>query len=158
VAPQQGQPIDLKGCKAGDKLILHGVNFEFDKATLTPNAKTILDNVAGEMKKYPALAVEVGGYTDSKGTSRYNERLSQRRASSVKAYLEQAGIDGSRLTAVGYGQSEPVADNGTDEGRELNRRVEIKITAGVAQAESSAGPEAKPAGSHDPGSDTPAPQ
>jgi OOP family OmpA-OmpF porin len=134
VTPEAGQPINLQGCKAGDKIILHGVNFDFNKATLTVNAKAILDQVAGELKKYTAIDVELGGYTDGRGSVAYNLRLSDRRAASVKAYLVGAGVDAARMTSVGYGKADPVADNNTDEGRELNRRVELKITGGVASS------------------------
>lgn len=129
VTPEAGQAISLQGCKSGDKIILHGVNFDFNKATLTVNAKAILDQVAAELKKYPAIDVELGGYTDGKGGDAYNLRLSDRRAASVKAYLVQAGVEAKRMSSKGYGKADPVADNSTDEGRELNRRVELKITS-----------------------------
>jgi outer membrane protein OmpA-like peptidoglycan-associated protein len=146
-APQPGERISLAGCGTGDTLVLNGVNFDFNRERLTPNAKAILDGVIDELKKYPGITVEVGGYTDSKGNDAYNQRLSQRRTESVVEYLAAAGIAKPRMTAVGYGASHPVADNATDEGRALNRRVELKITGGSAQStiapsapEASAGP------------------
>lgn len=132
--PAPGERITLKGCGTGDTIVLRGVNFDFDKATLTVNAKTILDNVAEELSAYPEIKVEVSGHTDAKGSDEYNQKLSARRAVSVRKYLETKGIAGTRMTSVGYGESKPVADNETEEGRELNRRVELRITEGVAGA------------------------
>ncbi len=128
----KGTPVDETGCakelfKGEERtLILEGVNFEFNSATLTANATTILDRVAASLKDWPEIRVEVGGHTDSVGTERYNADLSQKRADSVKAYLVSKGIDASRMTTRGYGESVPVADNGTKDGRALNRRVELK--------------------------------
>lgn len=130
-SPGAGERITLAGCGAGDVVVLHGVNFEFDKARLTPNAKTILDNVADELKANPEIQVELGGYTDSRGSDAYNQKLSESRAQSVRSYLVEAGIADSRVTATGYGETAPVADNETEEGRELNRRVELKVTQGA---------------------------
>lgn len=133
-APQAGERISLKGCGTGDVIVLRGVNFEFDKARLAANARTILDNVAEELAAYPEIQVELGGHTDAKGSDAYNQTLSDQRASAVMRYLAGKGIDLARMTAVGFGESRPVADNETDEGRELNRRVELKVTAGLAVA------------------------
>ncbi|MGQ0698774.1 MAG: OmpA family protein [Panacagrimonas sp.] len=130
--PAPGERISLKGCGLGDIIILRGVNFEFDKARLTTNAKTILDNVGEELTAYPEIEVELSGHTDSKGSDEYNQNLSERRADSVKAYLVKKDIADSRMTTAGLGEAQPVADNETDEGRELNRRVELKVTKGVA--------------------------
>jgi OOP family OmpA-OmpF porin len=137
--PAPGQPINLEGCKVGDTIVLRGVNFEFDKARLTVNAKTLLDQVADALLARPDIKVEIDGHTDSKGSDAYNQNLSQRRAESVKQYLVGRGIDAGRMTTQGFGESKPVADNSTAEGRELNRRVELKIT------ESNTGSAAEPA-------------
>lgn len=126
-SPEPGQPITLEGCAAGDKIVLRGVNFEFDRAQLTVNARTILDGVAEALIGVPNARIEVGGHTDDKGTDEYNQALSERRAGSVRQYLSEKGVDNSRMEARGYGESEPIADNQTDEGRELNRRVELKF-------------------------------
>lgn len=136
--PEPGQPVTLEGCAAGDKIVLRGVNFDFDKATLTPNAKTILDGVGTALDTAPSVTVELGGHTDAKGTDEYNQKLSERRASSVRQYLIGKGIDAGRMTSAGYGESQPVADNDSDEGRELNRRVELKVTGGLAEVAPSA--------------------
>lgn len=130
--PEAGERISLRGCGTGDIIVLRGVNFEFDKSRLTVNAKTILDNVAEELNAYPEIEVELSGHTDSKGSDTYNQSLSERRVRSVKQYLVEMGIADSRMSTVGEGEVKPVADNETDEGRELNRRVELKVTAGVA--------------------------
>ncbi|MGQ0619200.1 MAG: OmpA family protein [Panacagrimonas sp.] len=130
--PAPGERISLKGCGTGDIIVLRGVNFEFDKARLTPNARTILDNVGEELTAYPEVEVELSGHTDAKGSDEYNQKLSERRAGSVKTYLVSKNIAATRMTTVGMGEAQPVADNETDEGRELNRRVELKVTKGVA--------------------------
>jgi OOP family OmpA-OmpF porin len=149
--PAPGEKVDLSGCAAGDVIVLRGVNFEFNKATLTADARTILDGVVDALKAAPAVQIEVGGHTDGKGGEAYNLKLSQKRAESVQTYLVGHGIAPVRMTAKGYGKSQPVADNATDEGREQNRRVELKIVGGstavapAAAAESSAPSEAAPA-------------
>jgi OOP family OmpA-OmpF porin len=130
--PEPGQPVTLEGCAAGDVIVLRGVNFEFDKSRLTANARGILDGVGDSLIKAPDIKVELGGHTDGKGTDEYNQRLSERRAESVRQYLVGKGVEPTRMTAVGYGESRPVADNETEEGRELNRRVELKVTEGSA--------------------------
>jgi len=135
VAPSAGEPISLAGCKQGDVLILHDVNFDFDKATLTPTARGILDQVAAALQSRPDIKVEIDGHTDGKGSVSYNQKLSERRAASVVLYLIGKGIDSGRMTSAGFGKSRPVADNKTDEGRALNRRVELKVTAANPAAE-----------------------
>ena len=140
--PAPGELISLKGCGTGDVIVLKGVNFEFDKSRLTANAKTILDSVASELVAYPEIKIELGGHTDAKGSDEYNQRLSEQRAAAVVKYLKSKGIEADRMTSAGYGESQPVADNETEEGRELNRRVELKVTEGVAAA---AAPAVEPA-------------
>ncbi len=75
----------------------------------------------------PDIKVEIAGHTDSIGTQEYNQRLSQARAEAVARWLVEHGVDSTRIVAVGYGESQPIADNGTEEGRALNRRVTFKI-------------------------------
>ncbi|MFT4045844.1 MAG: OmpA family protein [Solimonas sp.] len=133
--PTPGEPLSLDGCKAGDTLVLHGVNFEFNQSRLTLNAKTLLDQVVDELNRHPDIKVEVGGHTDAKGSDAYNDRLSAQRADAVKAYLTAQGIAAERLTTHGYGESVPVADNTTEDGRAQNRRVELKITEGGTRAD-----------------------
>lgn len=107
------------------KLILEGVNFDNDKATLRPEAISILDQAAAILKEWGDVKVEVAGHTDSNNSDAYNLRLSQRRAYAVRNYLIDKGVPAERLTARGYGESRPIADNATEEGRFKNRRVEL---------------------------------
>jgi OOP family OmpA-OmpF porin len=119
--------VDGDGCPLPKVLQLKGVTFEFNKSRLRPDSKTVLDTVVEIMKRYPDMQVEVAGHTDNVGGDAYNQKLSERRAEAVRQYLINAGIAGGNMTAVGYGKKEPIATNDTDEGRELNRRVELRI-------------------------------
>ncbi|MGE0354894.1 MAG: OmpA family protein [Gemmatimonadales bacterium] len=126
----RGTQVDGRGCPVlfaenTTTLVLEGVNFEFNKAVLTAEAKTVLDRVAESLNGNPEVRVEVAGYTDSRGSRAYNLRLSQERAEAVRAYLIEQGVAAERLTARGYGPDDPVAPNTTDEGRGQNRRVEL---------------------------------
>lgn len=132
--PESGQTVSLAGCKMGDTVVLHGVNFEFNKAVLTLNAKSLLDKVADALAARPDIKVEVDGHTDGKGTDAYNQPLSENRAKSVVTYLAAHGIGKNRMTSKGFGKSMPIADNATDEGREQNRRVELKVVESAAPA------------------------
>jgi OmpA-OmpF porin, OOP family len=108
-------------------VVLRGVNFEFDQDRLTVNARTLLDDVVAALAAAPEIAVEIAGHTDSLGSDAYNQRLSERRAKAVRDYLISQGVEAGRLSEKGYGEAEPVADNATEEGRELNRRVELRV-------------------------------
>jgi len=153
--PAPGQPISLEGCKTGDTIVLRGVNFEFNKATLTVNAKTLLNDVSDALLSRKDIKVEIDGYTDGKGSEPYNLKLSERRAASVKQYLVGRGIDADRMSSKGFGKTMPIADNNTDEGRELNRRVELKVTESAGGAESAApAAEAAPAAAPAPAADS----
>ena len=105
--------------------IRENVVFATDSAELSDVAKGTLDKVVAAMDRYQRPVVETGGHTDSQGNDAYNLELSQRRSDSVVAYLGEQGIDANRLRPVGYGESDPVADNGTEAGRLQNRRVEF---------------------------------
>ena len=122
-----GTRVDGEGCALGDVVGLDGVTFEFNSDRLRPDARTILDDVAEVMERYPEMLVEVAGHTDSLGSDAYNMELSQKRAAAVRRYLIDSGIAADRMTAVGYGETEPVDTNDTEEGRERNRRVELRI-------------------------------
>ncbi len=118
-----GSKVDASGCPLS--LELKGVNFEYDSAQLTPSAMAILDGVAENLIAYPQKTdIEVRGHTSSEGSNKYNMRLSQKRSQSVADYLSMKGVT-NRLTAHGYGEDMPVADNNTEEGRQQNRRVEL---------------------------------
>jgi outer membrane protein OmpA-like peptidoglycan-associated protein len=113
--------------KIVDKMTLR-VNFNVDQAIIRSGDKADLDRVAGFVKKYPNAKIELDGYTDDRGTEAHNRRLSEKRAQAVKQYLiEEAGVDPSRISAIGRGELDPVADNKTAKGRFENRRVEILI-------------------------------
>jgi len=126
-SPKPGEPVDFNGCAIGDAIILRGVNFNFDKYDLTVNAKVILDQVADALIAANTIKVEIGGHTDYKGSDAYNQKLSDRRAKAVLDYLTARGVDASRISSRGYGESQPIDTNETDAGREVNRRVELKI-------------------------------
>jgi OOP family OmpA-OmpF porin len=110
-----------------EKIVLRGVNFDFDKADIRPDAAVILDEAASILNANPGKAVRVEGHTDSIGTEVYNQGLSERRAASVKDYLEGKGVDAMRLSTAGFGESNPIAANDTQDGRALNRRVELNL-------------------------------
>jgi OmpA-OmpF porin, OOP family len=111
-----------------EKLVLSGTAFALGSSKLLPEATPALKSVAAAMKANPKLEVEVGGHTDSLGPQQKNQRLSERRANAVKAFLVGEGIEAARLTAVGYGETQPVDSNDTPEGRAANRRVAFRIT------------------------------
>ncbi|MDO9103988.1 MAG: OmpA family protein [Methylovulum sp.] len=118
-----GSKVDNQGCPVS--LELKGVNFKYDSAELTLNAMGILDTVAANLINYPEKDdIEVRGHTSSEGSDAYNMKLSQRRSQSVADYLAMKGVS-NRLTARGYGESQPIADNSTEEGKSQNRRVEL---------------------------------
>ncbi len=109
------------------------VKFDFDKSKVKPESYADIENLADFMKQFPQTSTVVEGHTDSVGTDAYNQKLSERRASAVRDVLiNQYGVEAARVNAAGYGESRPVADNATDEGRAINRRVEASVEA-VAQ-------------------------
>ena len=106
---------------AGDVL------FEFDKSNLTAEAQSQLTGLLDRLKAADIVSVKVDGHTDSVGTDRYNQGLSERRAASVVTFLTEHGVSQAKLSSEGFGESRPVADNGTSEGRAQNRRVELHL-------------------------------
>jgi len=104
------------------------VLFDFNKATLRPGAREKLAKVSGILASHPGLKIEVEGHADAIGSEEYNQRLSERRAQSVSGYLMQQGIREAIVGSVGFGETKPVATNGTAEGRQQNRRVEIVVS------------------------------
>jgi outer membrane protein OmpA-like peptidoglycan-associated protein len=104
------------------------LEFETDSAELKPSSSEQLSNIASILKAYPQVAVKIGGYTDNTGDAAHNLKLSEDRATSTLNELVALGIPKSRLAAEGYGQQFPVADNSTPEGRQRNRRIDIRVT------------------------------
>ena len=107
---------------------MQGIEFETGKAAIKKKSFALLDEIATIFIENSNYMIEIQGHTDNTGKAEVNKRISQQRAEAVKKYLEKKGVDGSRMTAVGYGQDEPIADNKTAAGRQKNRRVEFKIS------------------------------
>jgi outer membrane protein OmpA-like peptidoglycan-associated protein/tetratricopeptide (TPR) repeat protein len=122
-------PIKLKKIRAGSNMVLNNIFFDFDKASLRPDSKPELARVLNLLKNNPGMKIEISGHTDNKGSAAYNQKLSEARAKSVIDFLSSSGIEKSRLTYKGYGFTNPVASNDTEEGRQLNRRIEFKVVA-----------------------------
>jgi outer membrane protein OmpA-like peptidoglycan-associated protein len=117
---------------ANDELnvtVRNEVLFDFNSAALRSSSRSSLSEMANVFEKYPDTTIRVEGYTDSIGSASYNDRLSERRADSVASYLQNLGVNGSRIDSIGYGKSRPRASNNTASGRQLNRRVEIHVKA-----------------------------
>lgn len=108
-----------------DGFIALYINFDTNKATIKPGSKPIVGQIVKMLKENPGLKVSIEGHTDSTGTPAKNKTLSQERAQSVVNALTASGIDKKRLSAVGWGQEKPIADNRSEEGKAKNRRVEI---------------------------------
>jgi outer membrane protein OmpA-like peptidoglycan-associated protein len=121
--------ISLNPVRIGEKMLLTNVFYEVDRWELKKESMSELDNLTDLLKFNKDFIVEIGGYTDSTGTDDYNLGLSEKRALSVVKYLIESGISSDRLQYKGYGNTSPVADNITYEGRRLNRRTEVKIVA-----------------------------
>lgn len=122
-----GARVDVNGCEITAVIRLPGVEFEHDSDRLTASSRQTLDDAAATLQKHPDILVEVAGHTDSSGSDAYNQHLSEQRALAVMAFLADAGVDKGRMTVRGYGESEPLADNATPEGRAENRRVELRV-------------------------------
>lgn len=106
--------------------------FDFDSASLRSSSRDELREMADVFDRYGDTTIVVAGHTDSTGSSTYNQRLSNRRANAVANYLEDLGVNGSRLDAVGYGESQPKSSNDSASGRQRNRRVELYVRANHA--------------------------
>ena len=103
--------------------------FDFDSSNLKTAAKENVRTLAASLNEYPGTDIKIVGHTDNKGAESYNMSLSERRAAAVKAYAVAQGVPSARLSTLGKGLSEPIADNATETGRAANRRVEIVIVA-----------------------------
>ncbi|MDF2438883.1 MAG: hypothetical protein K0Q95_3259 [Bacteroidota bacterium] len=119
--------VALKNISVGNKIVLKNIFFDFDKATLRPESTNELELLIKLLHDVPTLKIEISGHTDSKGADAYNKTLSNNRAKSVVDYLIAKGITADRLTAVGFGEEQPIGSNDTEEGRQMNRRTEFKI-------------------------------
>jgi OOP family OmpA-OmpF porin len=133
-----GSKIDKNGCKLTEKeyeflntgmLTLEGITFTSGSATIDPASYPVIDEAAEMLVKWQDLQVEIGGYSDSQGAESFNQSLSEKRANSVRDYIlkEFPAVTQDKITAVGYGEANPIAPNDTREGRATNRRVEFKV-------------------------------
>jgi outer membrane protein OmpA-like peptidoglycan-associated protein len=136
---------DAEVIREGEGIVIkfkEKVLFAYDRSDLNATAKTNLDKLKNILLKYPETNITVIGHTDSKGSDSYNQTLSESRATAVTNYASQNGIDKARLTAIGKGETDPIATNDTEEGSASNRRVEFVITANdkmKAEAKAEAG-------------------
>lgn len=122
----EGGGMNMIGKKFTDaKIITHGITFDIDKSDIKPESMGTLNMIAGILKNNPDLKFEIDGHTDNTGDAAHNLTLSKQRAASVKTQLISMGIDGSRLTTNGFGDTKPISDNSTPDGRANNRRVEF---------------------------------
>ena len=121
--------IKLKNIKIGSKIALRNVFFDIGKSTIKAASNTELDRLVKLLKDVPGLKIELSGHTDNTGSESLNKKLSQDRATAVVNYLKAKGVVAERLSAKGYGSSQPIANNASSEGRQENRRTEFKIIA-----------------------------
>jgi outer membrane protein OmpA-like peptidoglycan-associated protein len=133
--PDVAGTVASKGCPEIKKEVVQkialaakGINFENGKAVITASSFKSLDDLATLLNSYPGASVEIQGHTDNNGAADANKTLSQDRANAVKRYLSAGGVAEARMTAVGYGQEMPIADNATPAGKAKNRRVDFKLS------------------------------
>ena len=119
--------IGFKPIEKGAKVVLNNIFFDTGKAMLSPQSRVELEKAIELMKVNPSMVIEVGGHTDNVGDDATNMKLSHDRAKAVREYLVNAGIGATRVQAKGYGESNPIATNDTDDGRQSNRRTEFII-------------------------------
>lgn len=130
----QMQAYQMKQTQLGATLVLRDVVFETGRADLKPGAAERLRPLASYLQANPNVRVRIDGHTDAQGSDAYNQALSDRRAASVRAALGTMGVDGTRIEAVGHGESQPVAENRTPAGRQQNRRVEVTLVGQQANS------------------------
>lgn len=117
----------LNKVKIGSKIILKNIFFDFDKTTLRPTSTAELDRLVKMLDDIPTLKIEISGHTDNVGSDEYNKNLSEGRAKAVVDYLVTKGINKDRLRFAGYGETQPIESNDTEEGRQMNRRTEFEV-------------------------------
>ncbi|WP_109799091.1 MULTISPECIES: OmpA family protein [Novosphingobium] len=125
-----GTGIDVTETDDGQAILVNlpnGVTFDVDSSAIRPSFRDVLDRIAQSLVQYPNSLIDVYGHTDSTGSDAYNQALSERRARAVADYLISRGVGYSRIRSQGFGETQPIASNATEEGRSANRRVEIKI-------------------------------
>ncbi len=123
----QKAEMKLDQVRQGESVVIDAVGFETNRAHLKPDALDILDEAVRLLRENPSMEIEVQGHTDSTGDDAYNQTLSEKRADAVRDYLIKQGIDPTRLTAKGFGETKPIGDNKTEDGRAKNRRTEFLI-------------------------------
>lgn len=125
-----GTGVDITPTDNGQAILVNlpeGVTFDVNSAALRPEFRGTLETISRSMNQYPDSLIDVYGHTDSTGSDQYNQPLSENRARTVANYLTTQGVSAARVRSQGFGETMPVADNATEEGRRRNRRVEIKI-------------------------------
>lgn len=124
----EGTGVDVS--RQGDNIVLNmpgNITFDTGRADIKPQFHGVLDDVANTLNNYYETTVEVSGHTDSVGSAEFNQRLSEQRANSVRSYLIRKGVSAARITAIGFGESMPIASNADAYGRAQNRRVELTL-------------------------------
>ena len=125
-----GSGVDVTEVDGGNAILVNlpdGVTFDVNSYTIKPTFRNTLDTVSASLQQYPDSLIDVYGHTDSSGSDAYNQTLSERRAQAVANYMTSRGVNSARIRWQGFGETAPIADNATPEGRARNRRVEIKI-------------------------------
>jgi len=120
------KPVDADGCTIVS-VVLKNVQFESNSSELTSGSSESLDKVVNAMNEYDQLRIEIQAHTDNSGEAAYNLSLSEKRANSVRDYLIAKGVAANRMAVKGFGETQPIADNSTRDGRATNRRVELKV-------------------------------
>jgi outer membrane protein OmpA-like peptidoglycan-associated protein len=122
-----GKDVSISNVIDGIIVNLGNILFDFNKYNLKKEYEKKLDALAEVLRKYPSIDIIISGHTDNIGTEKYNQALSENRAKTVAEYLMKKGVAQSRISYIGFGSRFPVADNSTEEGRQKNRRVEVKL-------------------------------
>lgn len=135
-----GSGVDVTPTDGGKAILVNlpdGVTFDVDSTAVKPQFRATLDQISQNLQQYPNSLIDVYGHTDSTGSEAYNQTLSESRARAVGNYLSMRGVSAARVRTMGFGETQPVASNETDDGRARNRRVEIKIVP-ITQEEAAA--------------------